>query len=288
MNWQLPLFLNIIFGTIRGYLDKTLVDRNDPFIVLLITEIWVSLFFFVAYLLVNHTFPPILPEMIIAGGLFMLVIGCYLEAIKISLSQAVIFSSYYLLITMVLSAIYLNEWRVFDINTIYGWKNIGGAVLALFSMYFLLKSHTKKEERLERKFFIFMFLNILLNGIGTFWVKSNLITQGALDVIFSQLIGGLLLLIPLNFLKGNTFKKGGSFHFLALLDGFIIFLVVWTYTIALKKGPAVLVLPIQTVLLTISIALIGLFLFKEVKSFTTEKKIGLILGVAGIMALMIS
>lgn len=288
MNWQLPLFLNIIFGTVRGYLDKRLVNKNDPFFVLLVTEIWISFFFFIVYFVINQTLPPIFPDMMIVGGIFVFVIGSYLEAIKISLSKTMILTPYFLIITMLLSVIYLNEWRVFDTGTLTGWKNIGGVVFALSSMYFLLKSHTKKEEKIERKFFLFISLNIILNGLGTFWVKSYLATQGELEVILSQIIEGLLILIPINFLKRNTFTLNRNFHLLALIDGFFIFLVIWTFTVALKRGPAVVVLPIQTVLLTIFLALIGLFVFNEVRSFTFEKKIGLVLGIVGIIALVIN
>lgn len=284
----MPLFLNIIFGTIRGFLDKKLVNRYDPFLVLLITEIWVGFFFLTAYLFINHSLPPIFPSMVFAGGLFIFVIDFYLEAIKISLSKTIILSSFYLLITMGLSAVFLQEWRVFDIHTLAGWKNIIGAVFALSSMYFLLKSHNKKEEKIEKKFFLFITLNILLNGIGTFWIKSILQTQGELEVILSQVIGGLLVLIPINIIKKNTLKKNGNFHLLAFLDGFIIFLAIWTFTVALKNGPTVLVLPIQTILLTIFIALIGLFIFNEKRSFTFEKKIGLVLGIIGVLSLVIN
>ncbi len=288
MNWQLPLFLSIVFATLRGFLDKKLVDRSDPFFVLLVTEGWISIFFFTVYFLINRSLPPILPEMIILGGLFMFIVGFYLEAIKISLSKTIILSSYYLLITMILSFIFLGEWRIFYINSLNGWKNIGGAILALLSMYFLLKSHTKKEEKMERKFLFFISLNILLNGIGTFWGKSYLQTHGELDVILSQTVGALFVIIPINLFKRNSFNKDANFHFLALLDGIVIFLVIWTFTIALKRGPAVLVLPIQTVLTTIFIALIGLFVFNEVKSITYEKKIGLVLGLVGVLALIIN
>lgn len=288
MNWQLPLFLNIIFGTIRGYLDKTLVNRNDPFFVLLVTEIWITFFFLIVDLFIHQSLPPIYPNMILAGALFIFVVAFYLEAIKISLSKTVILSSFYLLITMGLSVIYLHEWKIFDMNTFIGWKNIGGVAFALASMYFLLSSHTKKEEKIERKFFLFISLNILLNGIGTFWIKSFLETQGELEVIFSQIIGGLLILIPINLIRRKSFSKSWNFHLLALLDGFTIFLVIWTFTIALKRGPTVLVLPVQTVLLTIFIAMIGLFVFHEVRSFTLEKKLGLVLGIIGVLSLAIN
>lgn len=284
----MPLFLNIIFGTIRGFLDKKLVNHYDPFLVLLVTEIWVGFFFLSAYLFIHHSLPPIFPGMVIVGGLFIFVIYFYFEAIKISLSKTIILSSFYLLITMGLSAIFLQEWRLFDLNTISGWKNIIGAVFALFSVYFLLKSHNKKEEKLEKKFFLFITLNILFNGIGTFWIKSILQTQGELEVILSQVIGGLLVLIPIHILKKNTLNKNRNFHLLAFLDGFVIFLVIWTFTAALKNGPTVLVLPIQTVLLTIFIALIGLFIFNEKRSFTFEKKIGLVLGIIGVLILVIN
>lgn len=287
MNWQLPLFLNIIFGTVRGYLDKTLVNRHDPFFVLLITEIWIGLFFFLVYLFIYSNFPPISVEMIIIGILFTFALGFYLEAIKISLSKSIILISYSLLFTMILSAIFLGEWRIFDLATLIGWKNFGGISLALASMYFLLKSHTRKEEKIERKFFYFVSAAILLFGIGNFLNKSYLQTLNEMDLIIPQIIGALLVLIPINILRKNTFKKDRNFHLLALFDGFIIFLAVWTFTIALKYGPAVLVFPIQTVLGTISVALIGLYVFNEVTSFTREKKIGLILGMVGVFALII-
>lgn len=40
MSWQIPLFFNIIFATIRGFLDKKLVERIDPLVAFFYGVFW--------------------------------------------------------------------------------------------------------------------------------------------------------------------------------------------------------------------------------------------------------
>lgn len=287
MSWQIPLFFNIIFGTFRSYLDKRLVTRIDPLIVYFYTVFWILLYLLGYFFIRNHTFPAIYPEMIVMGALYAVAIGSYLKAIKINLSQSVVFASYYLVIPMILSAIFLGEWSFFNPRTFSGQKTILGLILAFISMFLILRSHSKREAKIEFEWIYLIIINIVLNGIGTFWGKTFVDSHNIFDTVFSQCIGGLGVVFIINRLRNKKYSVNPINHIWLAFDGFIIILAIYFYYLTVKSGPLTLILPIQTLLGTIAIALLGLILFKEVQYFHKEKIAGLVLGFIGVVLLMV-
>jgi uncharacterized membrane protein len=287
MSWQLPLFLNIVFGTIRSYLDKKLVERLDPLVVYVCTVFWMTGFLLLYYLAIYHRAPAVYPEMMVLGILYAVAIGSYLKAIKINLSQSVVFSSYYLVIPMVLSAIFLGEWSYFNPNSFSGQKTIVGLILAFVSMFLILRSHTKKEAKMELTWVYLIIINIVLNGIGTYWGKTFVNTHGPFDTIFSQCLGALPVVILINYFGKKKYHLTPTNHILVALDGLIITLAVAFYYLAIQRGPLTLILPIQTLLGSIAIVTVGLVLFQEGQHLGKEKIAGLVIGIIGIMLLVI-
>lgn len=225
--------------------------------------------------------------MILMGVLYAIAVGSYMKAIKINLSQSVVFSSYYLVIPMILSAFFLDEWSFFDPQFFSGQKTILGLILAFLSMFLILRSHSKKVEKMELVWMSLIILNIVLNGIGTYWGKTFVNIHTSLETIFSQCLGGLPAAFIINHIRGKKYSLTPSNHIWVAFDGLIVTLAVVFYYQAVKLGPLTLVLPIQTLLVTIAIVLVGLFIFKEAQSFDREKLIGLILGISGVVILMI-
>lgn len=287
MSWQIPLFLNIIFGTIRSYLDKKLVTKIDPLVVYFYVVFWLFFYLLIYYLLHFGIFPTVYPEMVAMGVLYAVAIGSYMKAIKINLSQSVVFSSYYLVIPMLLSSVFLGEWSFFNLKYFSGQKTISGLILAFISMFLILRSHTKKEAKLELEWVLLIITNIILNGIGTYWGKTFVNSHGLFDTIFSQCLGGIPTIMIINLFRGKKYSLALPDHLLIAFDGFIITLVVIFYYQAIRLGPLTLVLPTQTLLGTMAIALVGLIFFKEAQHFNKEKIIGLVLGIMGVGLLIV-
>lgn len=287
MSWQIAIIFNLVFSSIRSYLDKKLVGRLDPFVLYLYTFIWSGIFFTGVYFLRYGFSLTVYPEMLLFGPVSVMVIGSYLMAIRISLSQTVVFGSYYLIIPMVLSAIFLGEWQLFDPSTGSGLKNISGVILALISLYFLLKTSSKKEEKLEKRWLLFTLIYIIGNGFTTFWSKTFLASHGSLETLVSQTIGGAPIMLIIILLGKKQLKIAKTDSFLTAIDGLAIFLAVVFYYQTLKNGPATIVLPVMTLVSTIIVTMIGLIFYKEVQMFKREKLLGLILGIVGVGMLVI-
>ncbi len=287
MSWQIPLLINIIFGTIRSYLDKKLVDRIDPFLVFLYTSIWGTVFFFLFYFFRHLSFPTIYPEMIFLGVLTTISMCSYLAAIKISLTQSVIFASYYLLLVLILAAVFLSEWQLFNPAESSGQKMIVGSILAFISIFLILSGRTKKEERLERKWIIYIVVFIILTAISVYWGKVFIADHGPLETLISQSLGVLPAIYIINIIKRVKWSISRENHLLAAVDGLAVVLATAFYYQALKSGPLSLILPVQTLVGTIAIVLVGLILFNEKQQFDKGKIIGLVLGMLGIILLMI-
>lgn len=287
MSWQIALFFNIIFGTIRGYLDKRLVDRIDLVGFFFISSIWGTIIMLVLYILRHASLPVIYPEMIVLGGVYAIAIGAYLVAIKISLSQTAAFYPYSMVIPMILAALFLGEARLFDLGTFSGQKTILGLVLAFVALYLILKSGSKKEQKMEKKWSYAIIINSILIGGGTYYTKTFLASHGPLESLISQQLSILPILAAVAIYRKTNLSFSLNSQSLMFLDALVSTLGVIFYYIVIGGGPINLVLPAQTVILTITGILVGLFLFDEVHLFTKEKRLGLAIGVLGVIILLI-
>lgn len=287
MPWLFPLIFNIIFSSIRNILDKRLVDRINPFVVFLYVSVFGQVIVLLVYFLRHASLPAFYPEMMFLGALYSLIVGTYLYAIKINLTQTAVFTSYYLLIPMLLSAIFMGEWIYFDVRIPEGQRTIMGIILALISMFLLLHSKSKKEEKMEKTWFLLIGANILLNGIGTFWGKSFIGDHGALETMFSQGMGGIPVILIFLLIQKEKLKLSRSNLFLTFVDSVIVSGQIIFYYAMVKAGPLAIILPVQTLVLTLAVVLIGLFIYNEAHFFTKAKFLGLIAGVVGVVLLMV-
>jgi uncharacterized membrane protein len=287
MTWQIALFLNIIFSVIRGSLYKKLVDKIDPILVMMHTNFWGIVFFSSYFVFFNREFPVIYPEMLLLGILFTVSFGAYLKAARISLTQSVVFGSYYLVITLFLAAIFLGEWKLFDIQNISGIKNILGAVMAFISIYLLMTSGSKKEKMLEKNWIKYISLNIILTGFGTFWSKAFLVNHLPIETLFSQYLGGMPIQVIYNKIKLKKLSVDFTYYPAIILCSLMEVVGLSLYYVAFKEGPAMIILPVQTIMITIFTSLSGLIFFKEAHMFKKEKIWGLVIGIVGVGLLVI-
>src|SRR4030067_533543 len=94
--------------------------------------------------------------------------GTIRELLNKKISNTVsLFQSYSILVTILLSAVFLGESKYFDIRTFSGIKVVSGTILAFLALWFLLHQKNKKEERLEKKWFYYIAGTILFLGIGS-------------------------------------------------------------------------------------------------------------------------
>lgn len=287
MPWQSALLGNIFFASIRDPFYKKIVDRLDPYLVMFHTNIWGMVLFSAYYIVRNRLLPPIYFEMMLLGVVFTVSYGFYLTAIRFSLSQSVIFRSYSLAITLLLTAVFLGEWMFFDPLRVSGIKNITGVLLAGISLYTLTATGAKKEQKLERTWLLLILGNIILNGFGSFWSKSFLASHAPAETLLSQYVGGMVVLPFIMKAKKMSIRISKGYVLQIFILSVLEFFTLILFYEAYRKGPAVLVLPIQALVITIMTTMAGLIIFKETHLYRKEKAWGLGLGLFGALLLTV-
>lgn len=287
MIWQVAAILSVIFGTIRVFLDKKLIDKVGPFALLFYTAVWSGVFYTLFFFLRYESLPSFYPEMMGVGIVYVIAVVGYLKAIKVSLSQTMVFVPYSFVIPMILAAIFLGEWKLFDPTTASGLKTVLGTILAIVSLWLIVGSGSKREQKMESRWIYAIVIYIIFIGIGNYLSKAFLLTHGVLEALISQQISVVPLVFLFNIAKKVKFFTSFKNHLLMLVDGLAVAFAVVFFFFSIRQGPMSLALPIQTLLLTISTMLVGLYIFKEAHLFSKEKLIGMGLGVVGVILLVI-
>ena len=288
MSWQMLLGINLISGVIRESINKKIVSKIDPFVSLFYLVIlgffWLYPYqWMVAGKLPEFDFVATLP-----GVFFVVSFVSYFSAMKISLSQTILFQSYSILITLALSAIFLGEARYFDITTVTGLKVVSGIILAIISLWFLLHVGRKKEEQLERKWFFYILLVILFGGTGAFLSISNLKWLTPQDMIINQSYAMAVLLFVLikALRKKLSIDKKGSF--LLFVSSFVATVAVISFYEMFSLMAVAKILPVQQVSLVVLTMISAIIFYKESNIFSGKRLIGMAMGMAGILLLVTS
>ena|SRR3990167_1785505 len=151
MSWQLLLYINLAAGTIRELLNKKISNTVSLFAGLFYITLFAQLFFYVSWVFTSQKLPRYDLYASLSGILIVAGFSFYFAALRISLTQSILFQSYSILITILLSAVFLGESKYFDIRTFTGIKVVSGTILAFLALWYLLHQKNKKEERLEKK-----------------------------------------------------------------------------------------------------------------------------------------
>ena len=285
MPWGIFLIINLSAATIREYFNKQIADRIDPFTgylhLLGFTSFWMAIFNFIVFrkLLVFDV------TVALSGVFFITGFIGYLSAVKYSLSQSILFQSYSILVTVMLTAIFLGEGRYLDVTTITGQKIVGGGVLAFMALWFLLRTDKKSEERLEKKWLIFILITIFSIGVGAFSSLFFIRKYSPVTVIYNQTLSFTLLIIVNLLMRKRIFlpKKLTKLTFTGSIFSSI---AVLSFFEALKSVPAAKFLPLQQVSLVILTMITSIIFFNEKKFFTGKRLLGMGLGLIGIVLLV--
>lgn len=288
MTWQIFLIINLIFASIREFLYKKLAEKHDPLVSLIylffFSVIWLNLI----YLWDQKSIASFNPILSLPGAIFAIGFVAYFHALKLSLSQSILFQSYSIVITIVLAAIFLGEVKYFDLTNATGQKVLAGTLLALFSLWFLLHTGKNKEEKIERKWFFYIGLTILALGIGSFFSISYLKNFSPVYILINQneLAAPLLLLVAVMTKKKFVLKK--KLVLLILVNSLVATIAVLAFYEALRYIPVSKLFPIQQVSLVIITIIVGIIYFKEKQVLSGKRLIGMILGLGGILLLLTS
>ncbi len=286
MSWIGFLGINLVFSTLRETLNKKIADKTDPvvsvfYIFYLNTLLFLILHIFLAGFVFHFNIFTIL-----SGVIFTVSWLTYYKAIKISLSQSILFSSYSIVIVVLLSAIFLGESHYFDITKLAGMQVISGIGLAMIALWYLLHQQKKKEQLLEWRWFVYILITIISMGIGSFISLYSLKILTTTDVLINQAVGSVPAISLLALIgKRPKLHIGFSKLFILFCNSVATVIAVYAFFEAAKLAPATILYPVQTVLLIITTMFAGFFIYKEGNMFHGKRLWGLLLGLLGILLL---
>lgn len=287
MPWQFLLGINLLCGVIRETLNKRISQKTDPFVSILYLFTIDGLFFLILQLfLFGLTFHFNIIT-IFTGILITFGYIAYYFAVRISLTQSILFGSYSLLITIFLAALFLGESRYFDLTTPTGLKVILGVGIACVALWYLLHEGRKAEVQLEKKWFTFIGMNIVMMGIGSFGSvyalrEFHLTTY---EVLLNQTIGGLPVVFAWIIYTRKKMKIASSTLRDILINSVVTAGAVIAFFELLKVMPSAKIYPIQTVLLIILTMISGVMLYKEGNILKGKRIFGVLFGLVGIILL---
>jgi len=260
----------------------------SPFVGLFYIVLFVQIWLCSAFLITHKALPRFDLFASAIGVIFVIGLLAYFSAIKITLSQSLLFQSYSILITIILTALYLGESKYFDITTSSGIKVLMGTLLAFVALWYLLHTGSKKEEKVERIWFLYILVTIIALGVGSFLSISTLKYLMPMETLINQ--GNLM--IPTLFIIATAKKEklivSRSKLFLTAANSVFSTVAVIAFYYALQIVPVAKFYPIQQVSLVIITIITGYIFFNERNIFSGKRLLGMGLGLIGIILLVTS
>ncbi len=222
------------------------------------------------------------------GVLNALVAWLSWRAIKVSLSQTMLFLPLTGFTGVFLTALFLGEWNFLNPKDLGGALTLLGALGLLGSIFFFRSS--RQEGKKVRRIWLWCIIGqSALGGVIFFLIKYFALQAVAkTDFIFSWYAGALLgSFIPLILEKDFKIRlprKGLWLSYLLLSAATLI--AVLTSCWSLELAPAALVLPISQFFTVLGSALVGLFIFHERKSFSSLDWVGVAVGFVSMVLLI--
>jgi uncharacterized membrane protein len=287
MYWYHYLFINLFAAVIRENLNKKLADKTSPFVSLFFVTLSNGILLYIAQFFIYKSLPKFDFWLALGGGFFVFGYLAYYSALKFSLSQSILFSSYSILVTVILTGIFLGEGRFFDIRTTEGIRVISGISLAFIGLWYLLHTGRKSEEKMESRWFVGIFFTILFFGVGSFFSLFFLKKFSSLDVLLNQTTLMIPLFLVLALYKGKKIRVKKEILPTIGINSLFSVIAVLAFFEGLKLAPAAKFYPIQQVSLVLLTMISGVIFFKEVKVFSGKKLVGMTVGLIGIIMLAV-
>ena len=291
MSWQLLLFLGVLFAAVRESLSKKVVSHIPPLVNITYSYITSVLTALVVSLLVFKIFPYTnTPLTWLARGIGVIwSLGVYfgLEATKINMTKTQVMSAFSNLVGVLLSLIFLSEWRLFDPGNYEGRKLILGFTAFLLAI-FLNRRPQKSKSAGNDSWSKWILANIIFLGVGLFLVKISVSQLPPIVILANQYIGSLLAMVTLTLIKGVRLSADRRYIALSFFTGIITVFALTCIYLALQKQAMAVIVPARTLLRLSMTVPVGLFVFKEYQKISKKEAFGLIIGLIGVLALVLN
>lgn len=284
----LAIFLSVILAVFAQYFIKKLTALES------INRALGTMFFLCAIFAttIGWLFGPTLRANIFLVGLgFLNALTAWLwwRAIKVSLSQTMLFLPLTGFTAVLLSAVFLGECRLLDPRHLSGLLVIFG-VLGLLSSIYCFRGANLGGGQIKKIWLWCILGQSILGGAIFFLIKYFALQEiSKMNFIFSWYLGALLgsiMLLAFDRSRKIAQKRSIKIWIFYILMSLGTLLSVLANYWSLELAPATLVLPVQQFLNVLGSALVGLFIFHERKMFSFRDWVGAGVGFVSIILLI--
>jgi len=220
------------------------------------------------------------------SGFFLNAFGNYFmwRAFELNLSKSVLFFPLMEIVSIILAVIFLSEASLWNLQLIFG-------VILCFLAMGLFRSVTNKsvtKEVLNKKWFVFVLLMVLMLGIAGFLVKLFSYTVSRETFVMGFYMGSFLGSVSLLIIEKQNPLQVTKKMILPIVPLCIMVMSAllaffWVYQLG---GSVSLVQPLRGLAITIFPVLIGWFIFKERKELHKREWLGFLCGTAGTILIL--
>lgn len=214
----------------------------------------------------------------IMGGLS---VTLYTKASRYSLSKTVLVIPISQVLEVVMASIIFNEWKRVFVND-------HQMILTLMLVPMLVWLFYEKGGDSKKWSLLIIVIIIYLAGLNLF-AKHYLNQVEPLQLLLLQYIGSVLVISFGLQVKKNKFYLGGKFALMGFLQSIFTMTGVWLYYVGLQKTTISQTTLLRMPIFLIMTTLFGLFIFREVKSMTVKKWLGVMVAlVIAVLAMTIN
>lgn len=299
MLWFVLLF-NVVVWLTQGYFQKYLSHTIKPIfltvVMFAVAEVTaLVLHFYTWHTIVLHKFGWIIMGM---GAMNAVAAWFFIHGVRIHLSKTSIVSPLTTLVSMLMSIIFLKEWRLIDPRTIGGLMLGVGSTLGVIAMMLFGtdSANDRAEKKDQKKWLLFVATAILIWGFINFMIKMLTIKEVPMTIFLLYWYTGALASILFIVCMLTIFQRGARepmatqkntaplWMYVAL--GLLTFTSLGSFYWLISLGPGILIFPAHDVLTIGGSVVMGLWVFKEKERMRKRDWIGISIGALGILLLL--
>ncbi len=209
------------------------------------------------------------------------------QAVKVGLAQSIMLLPLAGVVGVVLSAIFLGEWKYIDPRHIGGLLTMTGLAGSLIAvMLFGTSKQYKDADR--RRWILAAAIYIFVSGLVIFLIKyfaaDGVPMSGYLVSWYTGTVLGSVVPCVKESLNFRIPRKWIPYY---LLLGITTFGSMWGYYWALAIAPATVVFPVHSFLYVLGAVALALFVFREIRIFKKREWAGFVVGITGVLLLIL-
>ena len=271
LSWQWLIIIGSSITALGQALNKYQVHRGASLLVQFYKYIGGSLLITFLWWQSGIGWPRLWWAFLLYGIASGVSVTLWAKAVRIHLSQSVSIAMPAIpVISVILAAIFLKEWQLFNLSTSAGQKTLLALMLLPVIFYFF---HDKKDDQVK-EWSVLVWMPIIFVAATRIFLKYIFTQAEPLQVQFLQYWGSILVIVGGIFYKGHKWYVNKAFTIRGILQGLFTSIGVLLYYLALKQATVTQTSLLRQPTILVITILVGLIGFGEAKKMTRKKWLG--------------